>query len=77
MYNSKLERYKLLKDVILPKTENAFKSAQAGYIANKLDFLIYIQAQKMLFDVKVEYYSALVDVLKIKAEIEAITGGAL
>ncbi len=77
MHNSKLERYKLFKDVILPKAENAFKSAQAGYITSKLDFLTYIQAQKVLFDVKIEYYSALVDVLKIRAEIEEITGGVL
>jgi|GEM_PF-1721335 len=77
MYKAKLDRFNLFKNVILPKTEEAFSSAEAGYITGKFDFLTYIETEKMLFDAKIGYFVSLTDVLKIKAKIEELTGGEL
>lgn len=75
MYRAKMERVNLFKDIILPKTEEAFKSAETGYITGKFDFLTYIETEKMLFDAQIGYFESLIDVLKIKAKIEELTGG--
>ncbi len=75
LYSAKLDRYNLFKNTILPKTEEAFKSAEAGYITGEYDFLTYIETEKMLFDAQIGYFASLTDVLKIKAKIEELTGG--
>lgn len=74
-YEAKVERYKLFKNVILPKAEEAFKSAESGYKTRKIDFLTYIETEKIFFDAEIGYFESLTDVLKIKAKIEELTGG--
>ncbi|MEO0231035.1 MAG: TolC family protein [candidate division WOR-3 bacterium] len=77
LYKSKLERLKIFKDKILPKAEESFISAEAGYISGKLDFLFYLESEKMLYESKIDYLMILTELLKIKSKIEEITGGEL
>ncbi|MEO0285132.1 MAG: TolC family protein [candidate division WOR-3 bacterium] len=77
LYKSKLERLKIFKEKILPKAEESFISAEAGYISGKLDFLFYLESEKMLYESKIDYLMILTELLKIKSKIEEITGGEL
>ncbi len=77
IYKSKLERLKIFEREILPKTEESFISAEAGYISAKLDFLFYLESEKILYESKIEYFMILTELLKIKSKIEELTGGIL
>lgn len=77
LYKSKLERLKIFEREILPKTEESFISAEAGYISAKLDFLFYLESEKLLYESKIEYLMILTELLKIKSKIEELTGGKL
>ena len=76
-YLAKLEKYKLYKEIVLPKQEAILKRSEAGYITGELDILIYIESEKMFYEAKIEYFESLVEVLKTSSKIEEIIGGEL
>ncbi len=61
-----------LKNKILPSAENAFQLIFEGYKQGKFDFLDVLDSQRTLFDVRLQYISALADYHTTVAEIERL-----
>jgi outer membrane protein TolC len=49
------ERYARFKDAILPQAEAAFESSEAGYRSGRVDFLDYLDSERMLLEFRKEY----------------------
>lgn len=49
------ERYDRFKNAILPQAEAAFSSSEAGYRSGRVDFIDYLDAERMLLDFRKEY----------------------
>lgn len=61
----------------IPQTEQALKASLTGYEANQIDFLNLLDSQRMLLDVKVEYYKTVFDLWAGAAELEKAVGADL
>lgn len=75
---AKVESYKKLVETyetsFVPQAEAALKSSLIGYEANQIDFLNLLDSQRMLLEIKVDYYNTIVDLEMAKAEIEKAVG---
>jgi outer membrane protein, heavy metal efflux system len=67
----KLERY---KNVVLPSSKQTLESLQSSYIANKVDFLSFIDSFRMLEMNTMEYYMEVAQYLSNRAELERAVG---
>jgi len=61
-----------LKDTALPAADSAFNASFEGYRAGKFNYLIVLDSQRTLFEVKQEYIKALADYHKARANIERL-----
>jgi cobalt-zinc-cadmium efflux system outer membrane protein len=61
-----------LKEHALPGAQSAFNAAQEGYREGKFSYLLVIDAQRTLFEVKRQYMAALADYHKSRAGIERL-----
>ena len=55
------ERGRLYRDVIIPQAEESLASAEAAYTTNRLDFLNLLDAERVLFQVRLTYHRLLAD----------------
>jgi outer membrane protein TolC len=62
----------LYKNSIIPQVEATFKSALRSYEANRIDFALLLDAQKMLTETKLEYSQAQANYLTSLADLEEI-----
>ncbi len=62
---------------VLPQAQAALKIAEAGYQANKSNFLDLLDAQRTLLNFRLEYYRYLADYEERLAELERIVGKEL
>ena len=78
---AKVESYKKLVETyetsFVPQAEAALKSSLIGYEANQIDFLNLLDSQRMLLEIKVDYYNTIVDLEMAKAELEKAVGADL
>jgi cobalt-zinc-cadmium efflux system outer membrane protein len=63
-----------LKDNIIPKAQSTYDSILEGYRQGKFSFLDVLDAQRTLFDTRLQYLKALVEYHKAVADIERLTG---
>ena len=61
------------KATVMPAAEEAFKLARQGYGAGKFQYLEVLDAQRTLFDARVQYVSALRDYHTRQADLERLT----
>lgn len=74
--NAYSEATALLKDV-LPDAQAAFHVSREGYRQGKFDYLVLLDAQRTLFEVKVRYIEALSRYHKAVADVERLIGTGL
>jgi len=75
---ARVESYKKLVNTFetsfIPQTEQALKASLAGFEAGRIDFLNLLDSQRMLLDIKVEYYKMIFDLWAGAAELEKSIG---
>jgi len=65
---------KLYETSVLPQAEQAVKSSDIGYRADRVDFLNLLESQRQLEEFKLEYYRALVMQNQGVARLEQVLG---
>ncbi len=68
-------KIKLYKTNLLSLSDNSLESLRASYLSNGADFGDLLDALRMFIDIKMSYYSALVEYNMNLAELEALVGG--
>ena len=66
-----------LKDIVLPGANTAFNATQEGYREGKFSYLVVLDAQRALFEIKRQYLNALAEYHKAKANIERLIADRL
>ncbi len=67
----------LFETSFIPQAEQALKASLTGYEAGQIDFLNLLDSQRMLLDIKLDYYKMIVDREMAKAELEQAVGADL
>ncbi|MFC1708565.1 TolC family protein [Candidatus Omnitrophota bacterium] len=67
----------LYKTALIPQTEQAFEAARTGYEAGKVDFLNWLESERVLLQTRLAYYKAIVDYQKSIAYLERVIGKSL
>ena len=68
------ERYDRFRTSILPQAEAAFSSSEAGYRTGRVDFLDYLDSERMLLEMRKEYAMVIADFGMQLAELERAVG---
>jgi cobalt-zinc-cadmium efflux system outer membrane protein len=68
------ERLQRFEREILPRAEQAFASAEAGYRAGRIDFLDYLDGERMLLAMRREYYGVVSELGAQTAALERAVG---
>ena len=55
------ERRTRFETVIIPQAEQTFASSEAGYRAGRVDFIDYLDSERMLLSMRKEYYEVVAD----------------
>ena len=64
----------LLRDEVLPAARSAYEAAEEGYRQGKFDYLEVLDAQRTLFEARVQYVSSLTTYHRTRAAIERLIG---
>jgi outer membrane protein TolC len=64
----------LYKTALLPQTEQAFEVTKTGYETGRVDFLNWLDAERILLQTELAYYKAIVDYQKSVAYLERVVG---
>jgi outer membrane protein TolC len=64
----------LYKTALIPQTEQSFQVAQTGYEAGRVDFLNWLDSERVLLQTRLAYYKAIVDYQKSIAFLERVVG---
>jgi outer membrane protein TolC len=64
------ERARLYRDVLIPQAEESLASAEAAYTTNRQDFLDLLDAERILFQVRLTYHRLLSDYWMALADLE-------
>ena len=64
----------LYKTALLPQAEQSFDAAKTGYETGKIDFLNWLDAERMLLQIRLAYYKSMVDYEKSIAYLERVVG---
>ncbi len=64
------ERRRRFETVILPQAQQTFESSEAGYRAQRVDFLDYLDSERVLLSIRREYYEVIADLGMQVAELE-------
>lgn len=74
----KINAYKdiisLYKTALVPQTEQAYDAAKTSYETGKVDFLNWLDAERVLLQTRLAYYKAIVDYQKSIAYLERVVG---
>lgn len=74
----KINTYKdiisLYKTALIPQTEQSFESAKIAYETQKVDFLNWLDSEKVLLQTRLAYYKSIVDYEKSIAYLERVVG---
>jgi cobalt-zinc-cadmium efflux system outer membrane protein len=66
-----------LRRDVLPEAQNAYNTAMEGYRQGKFSYLDVLDAQRTLFEVKIQYIEALADYHKAVSELERLIGRSI
>jgi cobalt-zinc-cadmium efflux system outer membrane protein len=72
-----LERVALYRDVMIPQAEQTFRAGEAGYQTGKVDFLDYLDGERMFLSIRKMYYEAMAELGTSLAHLERVAGGSL
>ena len=67
----------LYKNKIIPQAEAGLKSALASYQSKKIEFMTLLDSERMLLDMKKDYYMRITEYLMHLRELEELTGKQL
>ncbi|MFC1646481.1 TolC family protein [Candidatus Omnitrophota bacterium] len=67
----------LYKTALIPQTEQAFEAARTGYESGKVDFLNWLESERVLLQTRLAYYKAIVDYQKTITYLERVIGKSL
>ncbi len=67
----------LYKNKIIPQAEAGLKSALASYQSKKIEFMTLLDSERMLLDMKKDYYMRITEYLMHLRELEELTGRKL
>jgi len=67
----------ILADDVLPTAQKAYEATDEGYRQGKFDYLEVLDAQRTLFEAKVQYVSSLTTYHRSRATVERLIGQAL
>ncbi len=74
----KISAYKdiinLYKTALIPQTEQAFEASRTGYESGKVDFLNWLDSERVLLQTRLAYYKSVVDYQKSIAFLERVVG---
>ncbi|HEU4363877.1 MAG TPA: TolC family protein [Candidatus Krumholzibacteria bacterium] len=73
MYSAR-ERLERFEQLILPQAEQAFESSEAGYRAGRVDFMDYLDSERMLLAMRKEYYGVVAELGMRVAALERALG---
>jgi outer membrane protein TolC len=65
---------RIFENTIIPQAEQSLFANRAAYETNKVDFLMLIDSQRTLRDMKLAYYQALAEFGTRLAELERVVG---
>lgn len=68
------ERLERFEKLILPQAQQAFESSEAGYRAGRVDFLDYLDSERMLLAMRKEYYGVVAELGMRVAALERALG---
>jgi len=68
------ERRRLYDDVLLPQAEESLASAEAAYSTNRLAFLDLLDAERVLFQIRLTYHRLAADQWIALADLESAAG---
>ena len=66
--------FELYKNSILPQARQSLQAATSGYQTQKVDFLTLLDSERVLKDIELGYYQALVDYQEAFANLEQAVG---
>ena len=66
------ERRRLYDDVLLPQAEESLASAEAAYSTNRLAFLDLLDAERVLFQIRLTYHRLAADQWIALADLQAL-----
>jgi outer membrane protein TolC len=69
------ERARLYRDLLIPQAEEALASAEAAYTTNRQGFLDLLDAERVLFEVRLTYHRLLSDYWISLADLERTIAG--
>ncbi|NIM19151.1 MAG: TolC family protein [Candidatus Latescibacteria bacterium] len=69
-----VERVILYRDVMIPQAEQVFRASEAGYQTGKIDFLSYLDSERMLLGVRKMHVEAVADLGRQIAHFERMIG---
>ena len=64
----------LYKTALVPQAEQAFEAARTGYETGKVDFLNWLDAERILLQTRLAHYKTIVDYQKSIAYLERVVG---
>lgn len=64
----------LYKNALVPQTEQAFEVTKTGYETGEVDFLDWLDAERVLLQTRLAYYKAIADYQKSLAYLERVIG---
>ncbi len=76
-YRDAERKIRLYRESLIPKAEQALNVTQQAFIANQVEFMAWIDAQRTLLEFELAYEQALTNRAKAKAEIENLVGQEL
>lgn len=65
---------RLYKTALIPQTEQAFDAARIAYETGKVDFLSWLDSERILLQTRLAYYKSIVDYEKAIAYLERVVG---
>jgi outer membrane protein TolC len=65
---------RIFENTIVPQAGQSLLASRAAYETNKVDFLMLIDSQRTLRDMKLAYYQALAEFGTRLAELERVVG---
>jgi outer membrane protein TolC len=68
------ERYDRFTHTILPQAEAAFESSEAGYRSGRVDFIDYLDSERMLLEMRKEFAMVMADLGMQMAALERAVG---
>ncbi|NQT46174.1 MAG: TolC family protein [Candidatus Omnitrophica bacterium] len=64
----------LYRTALVPQTEQAFEAARTGYESGEVDFLNWLDAERILLQTRLAHYKSIVDYHKSIAYLERVVG---